>query len=229
MEDNSIQITMLHGLQLISWGRAVIQEELSTAVLPGCLVDQLHETIDARLNVNGTKVLGVDARTEGAAAHICQDEAGVDDEGREPRLFKVNTLDEPVEGRLAGAVGAQAQWQAEFLEGLLVADAAEEGRDGQEDWVAGLAGLEERPRGLEEGEGSDGVDVDVLPQELGRRVRDRAARLGDAGVGDDDVQRGDAVLALELLDSGRSIRVGGRVDLDGDEARALALGELLEG
>ena len=52
---------------------------------------------------------------------------------------------------------------------------------------------------------------------------------GVAGVGDDDVEVGDAVILLQLLDGGKSVFLNGGIVFDEDEVAVFAFGEVGEG
>jgi hypothetical protein len=59
-------------------------------------------------------------------------------------------------------------------------------------------------------------------------VLDGGVRLSDAGVGDDDVEVGDAMLFRELLDGVEGVLLDAGVILDYDQAAARALRQLGE-
>lgn len=105
----------------------------------------------------------------------------------------------PVQCGLTGAIRAEDLWKASKT--CLGAHATDDRGDGKEDGVAGLAGLEKRFDGLEEEDGADGIDGEVVAECVSRGVDDGCARVRDSGVGNHDVEGRDAVLGFELSDS----------------------------
>lgn len=79
--------------------------------------------------------------------------------------------------------------------------------------------LEQRQSSLEEQKGADGVDIEVLLQIRGFDACGGAEglRQGDTGVGNDNVEVGDVVLVLELLDYSGWVVGRGAVELNDDK------------
>ena len=144
----------------------------------------------------------------------------VEGDGDEVLVLDVNATEDEVEGGLGGTVGADGPRN--------VLGAGDGGNARGDDGELGLfCGLQQRQDGLEEPDGTVDVDVDVLGQVGGLGLGDLEEGFGleDAGVGDDNVEVGDA-LVLDACDGIRCVGLGGAVDLDCDELRALSLGDV---
>jgi hypothetical protein len=179
--------------------------------LPRSLIQRLQHPLNANLHSNRPHSNSLLLGTEHARPHIRLHQPRMRDIRRQPRLLIVQSSHQPVKRRLAGAV--RAEHGRELREHLLAPHAADESRDGEEHGFPCRAGLEQRLDGLEEQDGTDGVCVEVLAQVCRGGLRDGPAVLPDAGVGDDDVEGGDVVLAPELGDGVLRVRLGLRVQL----------------
>lgn len=133
----------------------------------------------------------------------------------------MNSTHQPINGGLGRAIRSECKRQRVDIGNT-------PGIGGDEDKLGrrGIRnGLQEGKDGLEEQHGAQRVDLPVLAQLAGRRGGYRAGRGGDAGVGNHDVQVGDAMLGPELLDRFKRVCLGLRVDLDDDELRPVGFGQ----
>lgn len=76
---------------------------------------------------------------------------------------------------------------------------------------------QQRQRRLEQRQRGDAVDGNVFLDCAEGRGFDGLKVVGDAGVGEDDVEVGDLVGCLEEVDGSEGVGEGFAVDLDGDE------------
>ena len=153
--------------------------------LPRSAVNILRDASDA-VDQRGGRILHA-KRLRRWAAHVGLDPAGVDWVDDDVRVLEVQLAREVVEGGLAGAVGGAWDWEL-----IHVGDGGDARGDGNE--LRGAGGfLEEGEHGLEEDQGPDGVDFEVhLCFPSGRRHAG-APVVGDAGVGDHDIEVRDGV------------------------------------
>lgn len=89
--------------------------------------------------------------------------------------------------------------------------------------------LQQIPRGLVERHGAESVGLEKLDDVGSLDVFHQGVAFGVAGVGDDDVEVGDAMLLLKFLDGGEGVLFDGGVVFDEDEVGAFAFGEFGEG
>lgn len=139
-------------------------------------------------------------------------------EGGDIRVPHVNRLRDIVQGRLGRAVGKGRPGG----KGLETAEGSQVRGDGHPLWAGGA--VEQGPRGDKEGRGTKGVDVERPPGFLEVGVGELALLALHAGVGDDNVERVDAV-GLELSDGLGGVGEGDALDLDEDEAGSLGGGD----
>lgn len=144
----------------------------------------------------------------------------MESDGDEFLVLNVDATENEVEGSLGSTVGADGPRN--------VLGAGNGGNAGGDDGELGLlCGLQQRQNGLEEPDRTVDVDVDVLGQVRSLGLGDLEESFGfeDAGVGDDNVKMGDA-LVLDACDGVCCVGLRGAVDLDCDELGALSLGDV---
>lgn len=147
-------------------------------------------------------------------------------------ILHVDLLCDQIERRLAGAVHGVRDGRE-----LGAADRAGHGPHGDEHWrrrllavfLLGSSGKKERPHRSEQVHRADDVDGVVLEHVGGERLVHGRVQLRDARVGDDHVERRDAVLGLQGRDGLGRVGRRGAVDLDHDQLAAGILGEVGEG
>lgn len=144
----------------------------------------------------------------------------MESDGDEILVLNVNATEDEVESGLGGAVGADSPRNV-----LGASDGGDTRRDDGEFGL--LRSLQQRQDGLEEPDGTVDVDVDVLDQVGGFGLGDlkEGLRLEDAGIGDDYIKVGNA-LVLDRGDGVCCVGLGGAVDLDCDELGAFSLGDV---
>ena len=146
----------------------------------------------------------------------------VESDGDEILVLDVNATEDEVEGGLGSAVGADGPRNV-----LGAGDGSDTRRDDGEFGL--LRSLQQWQNSLEEPDWTVDVDIDVLDQVggLGHGNLKEGLRLEDAGIGDDHVEVGDA-LVLDGGDGVCCVGLGSAVDLDCDELGALSLGDVDE-
>lgn len=145
----------------------------------------------------------------------------------EPRLLEVDAGNKPIKGRLASTVGAQSLRVRR--EPPLTSNATDNGADGDKYRVLGLAGLEQRANGLEEGHRADAVSVKVITKILRGSAGDSDTILGDTSIGNDDVEGSDTMLIFEKVNCRCGIAVDIGIEFDDGKHRTLALGKINKG
>ena len=144
----------------------------------------------------------------------------MESDGDEILVLDVNATEDEVESCLGSAVGADGPRNV-----LGAGDGSDTRRDDGEFGL--LRSLQQWQNSLEEPDWTVDVDVDVLGQvgSLGLGDLEESFGFEDAGVGDDNVKMGDA-LVLDACDGVCCVGLGGAVDLGCDELGALSLGDI---
>lgn len=127
-------------------------------------------------------------------------------------MLEVELAHNIIERRLASSIRGARNGEL-----LHVGDRGDASGDSDEFRLCRL--LEERVHGLEEHEGPDGVDFQVDFEFLGRGGDRATPVIGDAGVGDHDIEVRDGLLG-EAGDCGGWVRGGEGVDLHDDDLAA---------
>lgn len=117
-------------------------------------------------------------------------------------ILDVNLFGDVIQGGLGHAVAGDRH-------GVLLhpPDGSHDGANGDEFGLI-LGSFQQRCHGREEDRRTDDVDLERLVQVRGRRGLDARHLRRHPGVGDDDVETGDPVLVLELLDGRRGVGLG---------------------
>lgn len=134
---------------------------------------------------------------------------GIHDQADNLGVFKVDFADNPVEDGLAAPVGRHGVWAE-----VHTSDASHGASDTDELGTLGL--LQQRKDGLEEEQGCEAIDDDVLLEHLGVDGGDGFPVVADAGVGDDEIKLIDA-LRLDGFDGCGGVGLALVVDLDDDD------------
>ena len=167
-------------------------------LLPVRAVEDTNQRLDAILKRHRRLVHA--HRGGGTVAHVRLDPARVESHARQPGVLEVQLTHEVVGGGLAQAVAEEG-----YGKGLHLGNRSDGG--GNDEKARRHALLQQRGEGLDQVQGAQGVDFELVADGLGGRLQGRCDEGEQACVGDQDVDVADRVLGLELLDCCGRVRV----------------------
>jgi hypothetical protein len=101
-------------------------------------------------------------------------------------------------------------------------------RDGKEDGFPGFACLKQGLGSLEEKDRTNGVNVDVVAYNIAWQFSDAGAGMRNAGIGNNNIERCNSVLRLELLNRATGVGFDRGIKFDNDELGPFGLVDLLK-